>query len=463
MSKKSYKGWDEKTRDERLNHQWSKYCELTSGIDHCTSEQCLRAVAAIPQVSKWLFIEHNNEAETHPHWHLICWFNKPLRNGTLLNYFDKATGRENSAMSNPVWHSIDAAVVYMLHESKSADSKPKYAVEDLVASDSIDNVPEFYNAALTRYNALQEALAEQVDLQPLEVRKRRYKALIASGELREYNRTDYLSDEEWIVDKGLIQQLLEYDLEKRKLHNHFSHMRIYWFSGNAGSRKTSTARFISDKMGYIPFVSGSGNDFLGDYKGQHVVILDDFRPENAAASTLLKLLDPHTRSSVDSRYHNKWLDADVVFITCPQTPEAWWQYHRQHGDEFSGDWAQLTRRINGGAYLFKDDGTIVVRYYTPNGKIQEQKETEIPADYYDWLKAQDKEIVKDVCADIFTFKSKTIGNSAKTPVSTAVNVPTMSIEEVRAKLGDETADSIQEMLDTNEFFAVPFPDTGGKE
>ena len=49
---------------------------------------------------------------------------------------------------------------------------------------------------------------------------------------------------------------------------------------------------------------------MGEYEGQRYVILDDFRPDNAAASILLKLLDPYTRSSVDSQYRNQWLAVD---------------------------------------------------------------------------------------------------------------------------------------------------------
>ena len=137
-----------------------------------------------------------------------------------------------------------------------------------------------------------------------------------------------------------------------------------------------------------PYITGSGKDFLGEYEGQRFVILDDFRPDNAAASTLLKLLDPYTRSSVDSRYQNKWLAADYVVITAPQTPEQWWQYHRDHGDDYSGAWEQLTRRINGASMHFNMDGSVQYVCYNAVGHTQLTKKLQLPSRFIDWLDEQ---------------------------------------------------------------------------
>ena len=110
---------------------------------------------------------------------------------------------------------------------------------------------------------------------------------------------------------------------------------------------------------------------------------------NTDCATLLKLLDPYTTSAVSSRYRNKWLMADYIIITAPQSPEQWWTYHRDHGDEYAGAWEQLLRRLNGGSWHFLGDNKVEIQMYDGKGKkIGEPRLKYVPYKYNEWLKSR---------------------------------------------------------------------------
>lgn len=386
------------SHEDKLQYRWSSMLEIESGLDHCTVEQLVAVLKTISAISMYILVVHDQDVkdgkEVKEHFHCLVRLRAQIQNSALLKAFDDHTGHERSVNTRPI-ESWEAAVVYLLHETTSAKSKAKYPLTALRASDGV-NASEYWMQCYERYlhrcSTKDDTTVESDDgkkRRTLRARIEYYKPLIESGQLREYNMTDYQDEETFIADRGLIKQLMDYDMKRRKLEGHFEKMRVYWFSGPAGARKTAFAKYICQDHGYgIPYITGSGKDFLGEYEGQRFVILDDFRPDNAAASTLLKLLDPYTRSSVDSRYRNKWLAADYVVITAPQTPEQWWQYHRDHGDEYAGAWEQLTRRINGASMHFNMDGSVQYVCYDAVGHTQLIKELPLPPEFLAWLDEQ---------------------------------------------------------------------------
>lgn len=398
------KTWREKNAEEKMRHMWSGVVCLTSDTDHCAYDTAKNIIAEMPQVKSCLTILHNDMAETHEHWHAVVELRSNIRNDVLINRFKKVTGNPNPVLTEPATHGKDAAIVYLCHMTRGAikDKKVQYS-PNMLWGFGIDDVQTYFNDCLTRYQT--KATDDVTDGNDNKsVRRQKldyYYDLVKRGILSEFNRTAFMDIHAYDEDKSIVKVAVDYEMERRRLMDHFSHMRIYWFSGPAGTGKTSFARFMATQSGLmsyidskrtfadVPYVSGSGKDFLGDYAGQHFVILDDFRPENTACSTLLKLLDPHTRSSVDSRYHNKWMWADYVVITAPQSPEEWWSYHRANGDDFAGAWEQLTRRLNGGHFQFyRKDGKFKKCTYTPTGDLKAIEWGTLPQAYFDWLAAQ---------------------------------------------------------------------------
>lgn len=146
--------------------------------------------------------------------------------------------------------------------------------------------------------------------------------LIESGEIREYNKTKYIPMHTMVKYKHDIKTAFEWRRDRRIEEiqglqgEDIMPIDVIYIEGASGCGKTTYAKMLCDQKRYSYCVSSSGNDPLQDYKGQDALILDDLRADSMTASDLLKLLDNHTRSSVRSRYSNKWLfECKLIIIT----------------------------------------------------------------------------------------------------------------------------------------------------
>lgn len=88
-----------------------------------------------------------------------------------------------------------------------------------------------------------------------------------------------------------------------------------YICGEPGSGKTTLAKRICENRELSYCLSGSSRDPVQDYGGQDALILDDLRPEAFPLSDLLKMLDNNSASSVSARYHDRWLEVQLIIIT----------------------------------------------------------------------------------------------------------------------------------------------------
>lgn len=136
---------------------------------------------------------------------------------------------------------------------------------------------------------------------------------IATGIIREYNYTNYITDKEYIRYKRQIDTAFNYRVDKMK--GVAREMNAIFITGDSGTGKTTYAKQIASEKGYSVYVSSGSNDILDDYKGQDCIVLDDLRPSSLGLADLLKMLDNHTASTVKSRYKNKVLECKLIIIT----------------------------------------------------------------------------------------------------------------------------------------------------
>lgn len=115
---------------------------------------------------------------------------------------------------------------------------------------------------------------------------------------------------------------------------------VIYITGDAGSGKTTLAKHLCEKRGLSYCVSGSSRDPVQDYNGQDCLILDDLRPQTFDLSDLLKMLDNNTASSVNSRYHDRWLEVRCIIITTVLSVDDFYRTMLVTGEPI----AQLKRR-----------------------------------------------------------------------------------------------------------------------
>ena len=116
---------------------------------------------------------------------------------------------------------------------------------------------------------------------------------------------------------------------------------VIFITGQSQSGKTTFAKHIAEERGLEYFVSSGNNDVLDGYRQEPCLILDEFRPECMTLSNALKLLDNNTACYVNRRYHNVYVNCDLIIITTTLSIEEFFEGLRNRDSE---DIVQLKRR-----------------------------------------------------------------------------------------------------------------------
>lgn len=186
------------------------------------------------------------------------------------------------------------------------------AIQYLVHQNSPDKEPYSWDMIVT--NA--EEKLESWKTPTAETPKEKIKKIvndIVEGNLKEYEIATKIEPGIYIRYNNRIKTAFEYR-RRIDLLNPNRKLKCIVLFGNPGVGKTTFAKAYAQKYGKSICFSSSSNDFMECYKGEQVFVLDDFNFEKFSIEDFLKLLDPNTQSTVRSRYHNKLLTAEVLFI-----------------------------------------------------------------------------------------------------------------------------------------------------
>ena len=133
--------------------------------------------------------------------------------------------------------------------------------------------------------------------------------------------------------------------------------KVIWLFGDSNTGKSHYAAKYAEARNEAAYFSANSSDFLGEYKGQPIVVLDDLRGCDMRLCQLLKLLDPNVQTAQKSRYKDKYLLSHTLFITSPVPPEKMYDWDNVSGGEGSklNAMNQLLRRIDTVIEFKKDD------------------------------------------------------------------------------------------------------------
>lgn len=138
---------------------------------------------------------------------------------------------------------------------------------------------------------------------------------ILDGEIREYNKTLEIDNMILVNYSRKIAEAFKVRAEFLQATQKERTTECIFIAGGSGMGKTTLAKQIAKSKNYSYFVSSGSNDVMDGYGQEDCLILDDVRPSCMGLSDLLKMLDPHTASSVKSRYKNKYLNCQLVILT----------------------------------------------------------------------------------------------------------------------------------------------------
>ena len=233
--------------------------------------------------------DHKQGELKPPHIHLLLRFenNQPQKLDCVAKWFHIASNFVNKITGD--W---EDACLYQIHFN--APDKYQYPVEEVTCS--ID------------YQELLED-AEKGD-KITKILQR-----ILDGEIREYNKTLEIDNMLLVDYSRKIAEAFKVRSEYLQATQKDRNTECIYITGGSGTGKTSLAKKIAQSKGYSFFISSGSNDVMDGYGQEDCLILDDVRPSCMGLSDLLKMLDPHTASSIKSRYKNKYLNCRLVILT----------------------------------------------------------------------------------------------------------------------------------------------------
>lgn len=275
----------------------------------------------------YAYILHDKD-DTRPHIHLMLRFHKPVPTSAIINKFGGVIEFQHLNKCY-AWNS---AIAYLTHRNRP--NKHQYT-DDCVFS-NYDWKKDAQDALNSDKSKL-EALAEK----------------IASGECRQYNYTNYITDVFYSSYKRKIDALFQYKYDALALENKGDrNMELMYIYGGSGTGKTTFAKFMCNKLGMSYYVSSGGKNPLDNYGGQDVIILDDLRPSDYKFNEFLKLTDNHTSSMVSCRYYNKSLVWCKLMIITSTLKISDFYANMQESD---GEQAKQLKRRFGEVYIVDKD------------------------------------------------------------------------------------------------------------
>lgn len=271
--------------------------------------------------------KHKSGTFKPEHIHLYLRFkrNQPQKIKYIAKHFDIP---EN--FISKIRGSFEDCIRYLVHDN--AEDKFQYSISDVTANFNVETVIEHAR----NKNNLDDILQR-----------------ILSGEIREYNKTLEIDNMTLVYQAKKINEAFKIRAEHLQATQTERNTTIIYIYGNSGAGKTTLAKKIATERGLDYFVSSGSRDIMDGFAGQPALICDDIRPSCLGLSDLLKMLDPHTASSVSSRYKNKYLNADLIILTSVLPIEEFYHNVFEHESE---PIEQLKRRCQ---YYIKMNSKII--------------------------------------------------------------------------------------------------------
>lgn len=277
---------------------------------------------------KYAYVLHdrdvNDDGEAvKPHVHIVgvCGKNANIKWSRLVKIFPYSQIKSCESVPN--------ATKYLIH--KNDKKKFQYDKKEIITN---------YSEAELDTLLVSENLDSTEFDESLEVE--RILEGIRTGLIREFDLTKHVSINIYaryrtMINNAFYYRALELSLDATR------NIKVVFINGGSGSGKSTLARYLIASGNYNGVVySSSDNDAWQDYKGQDVIVLDDYRDSSIKYNDLLKMIDPHHRSSTKSRFNNKMFTGKLIIITSVVPLSEW---YKNKATKVNEDMWQLYRRI----------------------------------------------------------------------------------------------------------------------
>lgn len=289
-----------------------------------------------------------------PHCHLYLKFNSPVPTSAIIARA-KAVGLPDDCITENRLQKIKnwkAALNYQTHRDCHLEYKHVYDISEVHANFDWQAECEDYHS--------------NEDLRVTNVRQKQIVEAIYNDEIHEYDMDEHLSIVEMVNYDSAITKAFK-RVNERKYKNMSRTMEVIFVTGASGIGKDTFAVDWCTRRGLAYYRTNNNPDNPFDnYRGQPVIIWSDARDDVFRPHNLHQLLDNHFGSLQKSRYHDKYLGADVMIITSIKPLEDWYSNFYSNEKE---DKKQLYRRI--GTKVVMDETHVYL--YAYNGATNTYK------------------------------------------------------------------------------------------
>ena len=330
-------------KGKSVNRRCIMYCQQLAYLNYDSIEELIDNVdKELGNIYQYAWIVHESDIDEEtgklkaPHIHIVFYDENKLALFKLKDVL-----KDNEEQHYEFMRRKDAAFLYLIHGANADRNKYQYSIDDVKAN--FDYV-EYINNMRSSYQkvTLQSLLEDVLD------------SRIKFVDIQNDNELSII----YSKHKSKIDNALNIASKRRAELKKSTDVPVVWIYGkSSGIGKTLFATKQANKLekahSMSTYITSANNDPFQDYKGQEIIILDDIKPNDIEFSDLLRLLDPYNSTSVRARYSNKYISADVIFITTMYSPEEF--FMESNIDHAKEPIDQLLRRIATVCYIEPTD------------------------------------------------------------------------------------------------------------
>ena len=324
---------------------------------------------------KYALIVHDQDINddgdpVEPHVHVMMSFSNARYLTSIAKDLDELDqhGKPKTQQITHWNRNEENGYAYLIHKTKNTREKYQYDEKDVLASFD-------FHAYMVNFSINETSKNNKVNIKQL--LDALYMGLISKEDVEKQ-----LTGSQYGIHRNQIEAVNMKRLEKEaeEWRNEAiaegKKTTVFWIFGDSGTGKTSFAKEYAASINNSYFFTGSTKDMFQKYNGEHVVIIDEFRPNSIKYSDLLRMLDPcgiDTKPMAPSRFYDKALAVDYFIITSPYSPKAFYE-KQKHLDRKIDTFEQLLRRISL-TIKMSDDYITYCEYDISRDSMKEYKNT----------------------------------------------------------------------------------------
>lgn len=311
-------------------------------------KQAVKRIVKATNPSQWASIIHDKDITedgepVEPHLHLMLYFKHARSPKNVAWEINGKIGKREDVKTERLefFQRVNNGYSYLVHHTQGAKDKYQYDPNQVLSNfDYPKKLEQIEKQVERRQNQNDNELISDylnqlydgvLTLEEVEAE------LTGSLYAKASNRLKAVVEKR---QEFLIKEYIDYMTRNNR------HKLVVYIYGEAGLGKTRLAKHYANELGLAYFITGSSRDPFQTYHQEAVVILDELRPRSFRYDDLLKILDPYNfEVLVPSRYYDKALTAEYLFITSPYSPLELYQ-EAFGGKDRTDSFEQLNRRLD---------------------------------------------------------------------------------------------------------------------